>query len=117
MADQGPLTEEQAFRGALAALVTAVENLIAALDKIPDPQDAFNRLTQAADEFTAEARKLTSTFGAKRAQQVQRIWEAEELTLTELGDRIGGVTKQRARKLLLDAKKLAEDLDIEEGQP
>jgi hypothetical protein len=93
-------TAKQRFDAALAALVAAAERLSDAADRMPDPQAAFDLVTKAADEYRDESWKLTSALAAIRARQVQRIYEAEKLTLVELGQRIGGLTKQRAKKML-----------------
>lgn len=105
--------EEQAILAAIHARSETFDELAERINRFPDPQRAFELATLLAD---AE-RKLGGPAADLRAQQVRRIWEAEELTLTELGNRIGGVSKQRARRLLLDAgAKNAPPVEAEEGR-
>jgi hypothetical protein len=94
---------EQAVAQALDAIQRAYEEAAAIIEGIDDPQEAFDRADQLADGirrvYDDQATKL-------RASRVARIWEAEEMTLTELANRISRSqprSKQRAHQLLQNA--------------
>jgi hypothetical protein len=92
--------EEHEIIAAIEDRTRTFEELAERINRFPDPQRAFELATRLADtERTISGRRAADL----RAQQVRRIWESEELTLTELGTRAGGVTKQRAKKWLQDA--------------
>src|SRR5580704_9188728 len=60
------------------------------------PDEAFTaagELVQTQAAFRAQAADI-------RAEQALRIWNSEPMTMTELGRRLGGISKQRADKLL-----------------
>jgi 8-oxo-dGTP pyrophosphatase MutT (NUDIX family) len=66
------------------------------------------------DEAFAAASELVKTQAAFRAQaadiraeQALRIWSSESMTVTELGRRLGGISKQRANKLLERGREVA----------
>lgn len=72
----------------------AHEEVTAAIAAVEDPQQA---LAHANDVFR-EAEALYEEASKLRTQTVGRIWEAEELTLTELAKRIS-VSRQRASQI------------------
>jgi 8-oxo-dGTP pyrophosphatase MutT (NUDIX family) len=66
------------------------------------------------DEAFAAASELVKTQAAYRAkaadiraEQALRIWTSESMTVTELGRRLGGISKQRADKLLERGREVA----------
>lgn len=90
---------EEALRAAIAAMRSAYARAAAAIETIPDPQQAFEKageLRSAADGLVGEAASL-------RARMVHRIWEAETMSLAALADRIG-VSKTRADQFLRTAR-------------
>jgi hypothetical protein len=94
------MTADQAVAQALDTIRRAYEEAAAIIDNISDPQEAFDRADELADGirtiYDEQATKL-------RAQQVGRIWEAEEMSLTELANRISRSqprSRQRASQLL-----------------
>lgn len=66
-----------------------------------DNQAAF----EAASEFAAKLRKLSDKATRMRVESVGRIWEAERLSLSALGDKIG-LSKSRADALIREVNKL-----------
>jgi hypothetical protein len=94
------MTGKQAVAHALQAIRHAYEEAAAIIEAIDDPQEAFDR----ADELADGIRKVYDEQATKlRAGQVARIWEAEEMNLTELAGRISRSqprSKQRAHQLL-----------------
>lgn len=72
----------------------AHEEVTAAIEAVEDPQTA---LTRANDVFR-EAEGLYEEASKLRTSTVGRIWEAEELSLTELAKRIS-VSRQRASQI------------------
>jgi hypothetical protein len=102
------MTGEQLVAQALDTIRQAYKEAAAIIEHITDPQEAFDR----ADELANGIRRVYDDQATKlRAAQVGRIWEAEEMTLTELAGRISRSqprTKQRAHQLLqaaLEARK------------
>jgi hypothetical protein len=91
--------EEQIAR-ALDEIRSAYADAAAAITGIADPQQAF----EAADTFAEEIRRLYEQDAAElRNLQVDRIWEAEQMTAVELARRVG-VSKQRAHQILNRAR-------------
>jgi len=100
---------EEALRTAIAAMRSAYGRAAAAIEAIPDPQEAFEKageLRSAADDLVGEAASL-------RARMVQRIWEAETMSLAALANKIG-VSKTRADQFLRTAR--ATDVTSEENE-
>jgi hypothetical protein len=102
------MTGEQAVAQALDAIRRAYEEAAAIIENISDPQEAFDR----ADELATGVRKVYDEQASRlRAEQVERIWSSEEMSLTELASRISRSqprSRQRASQLLqaaLDARK------------
>jgi hypothetical protein len=94
---------EEALRTAIAAMRSAYAQAAAAIEAIPEPQQAFEKageLRSAADGLVGEAASL-------RARMVQRIWEAETMSLAALANRIG-VSKTRADQFLRTARATGE---------
>ena len=91
MADQSPLDT------AVAALLRAWADAVTALSEI---EEHFKRATELGDTL----RKLVSESTDERALAAQRIYEAESLSLTALGERIS-MSKQRAGQLMDKARK------------
>jgi hypothetical protein len=94
MADQSPLD------AAVAALLRAWADAVTALRQIEDPEKHFERATELGNVL----RKLVSESTDERALAAQRIYEAESLSLTALGERIS-MSKQRAGQLVDKARK------------
>lgn len=71
------------------------------------------RCLPAHEAFTAasELVKTQAAFRAQaadiRAEQALRIWNSELMTVAELGRRLGGISKQRADKLLERGREVA----------
>ena len=85
---------------AVAALLRAYADVVAALRSMSDPERHFARATEVGDAL----RELVSKSTDERARAAERIWEAESLSLTALGERIS-MSKQRAGQLVEKAKK------------
>lgn len=67
------------------------------------PDEAFTaagELVQTQAAFRAQAADI-------RAEQALRIWNSEPMTMTELGRRLGGISKQRADRLLERGREVA----------
>lgn|GEM_PF-3264140 len=65
------------------------------------PLDRLHRLVDGGQAaFRAQAADV-------RAEQALRIWNSEPMTMAELGRRLGGVSKQRAGKLLERGREVA----------
>jgi hypothetical protein len=91
-----PLGELQSALRAFELAYRRAEDLITAM---PEPQRAFESATalrEATDSLVGRAAEL-------RARMAGRIWEAEQMSLAVLADRIG-VSKSRADQLLRIAK-------------
>jgi 3-methyladenine DNA glycosylase/8-oxoguanine DNA glycosylase len=99
MAKQDANRAEQAAGEALDGLTRAYKEAAAAIEAIPDPQRAFAYATQLANLV----RDLFPEASELRSRTVARIWEAEELSLAALAQRIG-VSKARADQLIRAAK-------------
>jgi hypothetical protein len=98
MSERRPDAEREVAQ-ALDALAKAHKEAMAAIDAITDPQQAFERATTLANllgDMRSEAAEL-------RARTAARIWEAEELSLAALAERIG-VSKARADQIIRAAK-------------
>lgn len=91
---------ERDITAATARWAAAFDRLIETIRACPDPQRAFDH----ANELAAAERALQGRIAELRAQQAHRIWQTEEISLAELGKRIGGVSKQRALKMLQTAQ-------------
>lgn len=85
---------------AVAALLRAYADAVAALRAMRDPERHFARATGLGDAL----RDLVSKSTDERAIAAERILEAESLSLTALGERIS-MSKQRAAQLVDKAKK------------
>lgn len=101
------MQQEQAILAAIEQRTQTFEDLADAINRYPDPQRAFELATLLADT----ERDLTGRGAELRARQAHRIYEAEEMSLTELGKRIGNLSKQRALKMLqtVDSKPTPEE--------
>lgn len=94
------MTGEQAVAQALDAIRRAYREAAAIIEEISDPQQAFDR----ADELADGIRKVYDDQAVPlQREQVKRIWEAEEMTLTELAKRTNRASRQRAHQLLRSA--------------
>jgi hypothetical protein len=91
--------DEQAADAALAALAEAFSRSAEAIGKIANPHHAF----ESATELAGALRELADKAAELRAQMVERIWAAEEMSLATLAGRIG-VSKARADQLLKTAR-------------
>lgn len=71
------------------------------------------RLLPADEAFTAAGQlvEIQAAFRAQaadvRAEQALRVWNSEPMTMAELGRRLGGVSKQRADRLLKRGREVA----------
>ena len=94
------MTGEQAVAQALDAIRRAYEEAAAIIEDITDPQEAFD----PADELADGIRKVYDDQATKlRTGQVERIWNSEEMSLSELATRISRSqprSRQRAFQLL-----------------
>ena len=99
MAEQERTQPEEAAADALDALTRAYRAAAAAINAIPDPQRAFEYATQLANALRDTAQRASEL----RTQAAARIWEAEELSLAALAERIG-VSKARADQLIRAAR-------------
>ena len=90
---------EDPLSSSLTAMRKAYEQAVAAIEAVPDGEEAFSQATQlreAADALVGGAAEL-------RARMAGRIWEAEEMSLAALAQRIG-VSKTRADQLIKAAR-------------
>ena len=99
-------SDEVALDAAVATLLLAYADCVAALRDIEDPERHFKRATELGDTL----RDLVSKSTDERALAARRILEAESLSLTALGERIS-MSKQRAGQLMDKAKKVQEGSD------
>jgi 3-methyladenine DNA glycosylase/8-oxoguanine DNA glycosylase len=99
MAEQERTQPEEAAAEALDALTAAYHQAVAAINAIPDPQRAFEYATQLANAL----RDTYQQASELRTLTAARIWEAEELSLAALAQRIG-VSKARADQLIRAAR-------------
>src|SRR5215216_1652054 len=99
MADQERTQPEEAAAEALDALTTAYREAVATINAIPNPQRAFEYATQLANAL----RDTYQQASELRTQAAARIWQAEELSLAALAERIG-VSKARADQLIRAAR-------------
>jgi hypothetical protein len=90
----------EVVRAALVDVERAHAVAVAAVTSAPDLDTAL----AAVNELAARVRKLSTADDELRTKVVQRVWNAERLTLTELADRVG-VSKSRANQLIQSVKK------------
>ena len=86
---------------AVASLLRAYADTVAAMRAMQDPERYFARATELADTL----RELVSKSTDERALAAERILEAESLSLTALGERIS-MSKQRAGQFMEKARKV-----------
>jgi 3-methyladenine DNA glycosylase/8-oxoguanine DNA glycosylase len=99
MAEQERTQPEDAAADALDALTRAYREAVATINAIPNAQRAFEYATQLANTL----RDTYQQASELRTQAAARIWEAEELSLAALAERIG-VSKARADQLIRAAR-------------
>jgi YesN/AraC family two-component response regulator len=99
MAERERTQPEEAAAQALDALTAAYQQAVATINAIPDRQRAFEYATQLANTLRDTAQRASEL----RTQAAARIWEAEELSLAALAERIG-VSKARADQLIRAAR-------------
>jgi hypothetical protein len=95
--------DEAQTDAAVAALLQAYADVVAALRAMRDPGRHFARATELGDTL----RKLVSDSTDERAAAATRILDAESLSLTALGERIS-MSKQRAGQLVEKGRKVRE---------
>ena len=100
MDDQG---DEAAVDAAVAALLAAYADVVAAMRAMKDPNRYFIRAGELGDTL----RRLVSKSTDERALAAARILEAESLSLTALGER-HSVSRQRADQLVKKGRKIQE---------
>jgi hypothetical protein len=83
----------------IAAIQDAYQAAASAIAATPDPNQGFALATELANLL----RGLADAGAELRAQAVVRIWEAEQLSLSTLAQRIG-VSKARADQLIKAAR-------------
>lgn len=88
-------TDRQAVGDALADLRRAAEAALAVVDGTPDAQVGL----EYAVKVEAEARRVAMAAAELRDRKINEIWETEELSIAQLGKRIG-VSKTRAFQIL-----------------
>jgi len=88
------------YPDARTAFGHAWRRLLAAIHATRDPQQRFDRATEAVEQLP----KLANEGGTERADAALSIKNAEGLTLTQLGDRIS-TTKQGAHRLTSKARR------------
>jgi hypothetical protein len=79
----------------LAALTDTYNDVAQTIAAMPPNQAAF----EAATQLTALLQDLANQAALLRADQLQRIWDAEETTLAVLADRVG-ISAPRAHQIL-----------------
>lgn len=96
------MTSEQVVAKALDTIRAAYEEAATIIERIDNPQEAFDR----ADELANGIRKVYDDLATPlQREQVRRIWESEEMTLTELAKRTSRASRQRAYQLLKAAER------------
>jgi hypothetical protein len=96
------MTSEQVVAQALDVIRRAYEEAATIIEDIDDPQEAFDR----ADQLANGIRKVYDDLATPlQREQVRRIWESEEMTLTELAKRTSRASRQRAYQLLKAAER------------
>ncbi len=96
-----PQTEEgRRIITAIDQGTTDFKALADAINDLPDPQEAFDIATYLQEHHDT----LRGHAADLRAVQAARIWDSRKMTLTELGEKLGGVTKQRAGQLVRDGQ-------------
>jgi hypothetical protein len=88
------------FPAARTAFGAAWHRLLAAIHATRDPQQRFDRATETGEQVA----KLRNEAATERADAALGIKDAEDLSLTALGDRIS-TTKQGAWRLTSKARK------------
>jgi len=88
------------YPAARTAFGAAWHRLLTAIHATRDPQERFDRATEARER----ASKIVGEAANERADAAAGIQDAEDLSLTELGNRIS-VTKQGAYRLTSKARK------------
>src|SRR5580698_5294712 len=81
---------------------TAFDAYVREIRSLP-PDEAFS----AASELVKTQAAFRAQAADIRAEQALRIWNSESMTVTELGRRLGGISKQRADKLLERGREVA----------
>jgi 8-oxo-dGTP diphosphatase len=81
---------------------TAFDAYVREIRSLP-PDEAFS----AASELVKTQAAFRAQAADIRADQALRIWNSESMTVTELGRRLGGISKQRADKLLERGREVA----------
>ena len=79
------------------------EEAAAAIDAIPDPDEAFKRATEFADQARDAHTRIASRFHRLRVRQAVQIKQRDSLSIGQLASRIS-VSKARADQLLRKAK-------------
>lgn len=98
---------ELAANTALDKVIADLTAAAAQVEQIADPQQAFEVASRIADRVAEVTQEMAALTAGVRGRQVVRIWDAEKMTLAELGKRIGR-TKQRAKQIL-DAQRSEDD--------
>jgi hypothetical protein len=111
VADSKTPQPEGALASALEALQRAFDRATTAIGDAPSPQQAFEAASALADTL----RVLADRAAERRAQAVAQIWEAEQLSLAGLAQRIG-VSRARADQILRSSRKRANASPVEEHQ-
>lgn len=91
----GEPTDADDATAEVATALDAVRRAIAAIDRVRDPQRAFQAATMLVDGLTG----LYERAGRQRARIVERVKRDRALALQALGD-FFGVSKARADQLL-----------------
>jgi DNA-directed RNA polymerase specialized sigma24 family protein len=105
-------SESNALRDALATMNAACTEATAAVDAIADPNVAF----QAATDLAGALREAAESAADLRARTVVRILEIEEISLAELGRRLG-LSKGRVDQLVRAGKRADTPSDVKRRQP
>lgn len=91
--------ERPAVGPGFADLGNAYQAAAMEIEKLPDPASAFAHATELRNRLD----RLVGEAAGLRARMAVRIWEAEELSLAALANRIG-VSKGRAQQFIQTAK-------------
>lgn len=91
---------------AVAALLAAYADVVAAMRAMEDPDSYFTRATELGETL----RTLVSKSTDERALAAERILEAQSLSLTALGQRYS-MSRQRADQLVKKGRKIREGDD------
>lgn len=79
------------------------EEAAVAIDAIPDPDQAFKRATEFADQARDAHTRIASRFHKLRVRRAVQIKQRDALSIGQLATRIS-VSKARADQLLRKAK-------------